>query len=506
MTSRLSQLEQFEPSFRVVLASELEEHGVTTPSEARAVSGATLVLLGRVSRNGDDIGISLEVVDTSSRRTLRSWDCRDNLANLAAFQGDQVAAVADMLELTPQETGRRVLTAGNTTVPSAFDAYIRGLGRLSAAEDDSTDHVVDAVALFDEAVALDPSYSLAYVGLGRAYWSIFRTTKDPEDARRASESARLAMAPRDQLASAHIVAGLVENHNGDFPAAAREFRRALDIDPVNQKARGHLAATSVSAGDFALAEITYKEAVDVRRKYWSSHYALGYYYYGRGRNEDALRVLGEASALAPGNSWPYMLIGCIYYDTDRLDEAWVMMERSAEAAPSPGVFSNLGTFYFAEARYADASRMYEMALELDDSRHITWGNLAAASDWIPGREERASECYARALELASEQLKLTPRSTDLLAITATYCAELGDSSRAQDLLSRSVESQPDDDQVMFQIGLTHELLGDRDNALLWIGRALENGYSRDQVESTPALRDLCTDERYRRLVQRRGGR
>ena len=147
-----------------------------------------------------------------------------------------------------------------------------------------------------------------------------------------------------------------------------------------------------------------------------------------------------------------------------------------------------------------------MALELDDSRSTTWGNLAAACNVVPGEEERASECYARALELAQEELKLTPRSADLLAVMASYCAELGDSSRARDFLNRSAELSSDNDQVMFQVGLTHEILGDRDEALLWIGRALENGYSRDQVESTPSLRDLCTDERYRRLVQRGSGR
>jgi len=512
MASRLGQLEQFEPGFRVISASELAEYHITTPTEALAVSGATLALLGRVSRYGDDISIGLEVVDTSSRRTLRSWHCQDNLANVAAFQGDPVIAATDMLELTPQETSRRVLTAGSTTVPGALDTYMRGLGRISAAEDDSigvADAVVllgEAAALFDEAVALDASYALAYDGLGRAYWNAFQITKDPEDARRASESAHLAMGAGDRLASAHIVAGLVESHNGNFQAAVQEFRQALDIDPVNPDARRSLAAASVSAGDFALAEITYKEAVDVRRKHWAAHYDLGFYYYRRGRNEDALRVLGKASALAPGNPWPYTLIGAIYYHTDRLDEAWVMMERSAEVAPSSAAYSNLGTLYFAEARYADASRMYEMALERDDSRSITWGNLAAACNVVPGAGERASECYARALELAQEELKLTPRNADLLAVMASYSAELGNSLRARDFLSRSVELQPDDDQVMFQVGMTHEILGDRDEALLWISRALENGYSRDQVESTPSLRELCTDERYRRLVLRGGGR
>jgi serine/threonine-protein kinase len=503
---RLSRLEQFDDDFRVISATELRTYDVTTPEAAFNVTGATYALEGTVVRSGYSVSLWLDLVDARSREKVDDRQWQDSLANVAAFQEDPVVATADMLGLTLQEEGRRALSAGGTTVPGAFDAYIGGLGRLWAEKDDSTDHTADAIVLLEEAVALDPSFALAYSDLGRAHWNAFVATKDPEESMKAAESARLAIRLDDRLASAHIVAGIVENHNEDFPAAIREFRRALDIDPVNREARHRLADASVSAGDLALAETIYKEAIDVRRKHWRAHYDLGHFYYNQGRNDDALRALHEASALAPGNWKPYTFIGCIYYDTDRLDEAWVMMERSAEVAPSPEAYSNLGTFYFAEARYADASRMYEMALELDDSSYITWGNLAAASDVMPGGEERASECYAQALELASEQLESTPRDADLLASMASYNAELGDSARAWDYLGRSMALHPDDEAVMFQIGLIHEVLDDRETALHWIGRALENGFSREQVESTPSLREFCTDERYPRLAHGGNGR
>jgi hypothetical protein len=61
-------------------------------------------------------------------------------------------------------------------------------------------------------------------------------------------------------------------------------------------------------------------------------------------------------------------------------------------------------------------------------------------------------------------------------------------------------------RVMFDIGLTHEVLGDRDAALDWVGRARGSGFSRKIVESTPGLRGLCTDERYGSKVGRGGGR
>ena len=288
--------------------------------------------------------------------------------------------------------------------------------------------------------------------------------------------------------------------------AVQALRRALYADPVSSEARRKLAAVSVAAGDLTLAEITYKEAVDLRRKHWAPYYELGLFYYNQGESDDALRVLSEAAALAPGNAWPYILIGAIYFDDNLLDEAWGMWERAAALAPSREAYSNLGSSYFAETRYADAVRMYERALEEDDAYYGTWGNLATACDVMEDNEERASECYGRALELAQEQLKLTPHDAGLLALMASYNAELGDTVRARDFLRRTVELRSNDDQVMFYIGLTHEVLGDREAALDWIGRAVENGFPREPVESTPGLRDFCTDERYRNLVERGSGR
>jgi serine/threonine-protein kinase len=502
---RLSEFEKHDPAFRVVSHREITGHKVTTPEEARAISGATLALEGRVGRDGNTLSLTLEVIDTGTSRRLSAWEHRDDLANVAAFQEDPVAAVAERLEVKLPARGRASRARGGTTVPWAFESYVVGLGRLWADEGDTTEHVAEAIVLLDEAVKRDPLFALAYADLGRAYWEQFTQTKNASDVESARESAARAIELEEDLTCAHVVAGLVEDHYGRKDAAVREFRRALDIDPVNFRARQELAATSMAAGDFELAEMAYREATDVRPNSWSVHYSLARFYYMRKRYEDALRVLGEAAALAPGNPDPYNLIGAIYYHTDRLDEAWAMMEKSAELAPSREAFSNLGTLYFAGSRYVDAARMYEKAIEFDPNFHVTWGNLAAANKLIPGQEEQTRDCYGRALELALEELKLIPDDPVLLVEVATYSAETGDTTGALRYLERAAGLGSDDNELMFQMGLAYEVLDEREEALVWLERAIEYGYSREQVESTPDLRELCTDERYRRMVRSGGG-
>ncbi|MCK5596114.1 MAG: tetratricopeptide repeat protein, partial [Candidatus Eisenbacteria sp.] len=307
---------------------------------------------------------------------------RDNLANVAACQEDPVVATAEMLGLPPQEQGHRTLSAGGTTVAGAFDAYLGGLGRLWAAEDDSTGHVADAVSLFSDALALDPSFALAQLGLGQAHLAEFDDTGDHESARRAAESARVATKLDDRLAAAHVTLGRTEEILGEnYTAAIQEFTRALDIDPVNRVARRKLAEAYWSDYKLALAESTFEKAVVNRPKHWAAHFDLGRFYYTWNRYDDALRVLGEAVKLAPDNPWPYIVIGVVHLEEERFDDACVQLNRVLELEPSPEVsrmvYSNLGTCYFVLALYADAVEMYELALGMDKSSYATWGNLAA---------------------------------------------------------------------------------------------------------------------------------
>ncbi len=517
LTFRLSQLEQFDSNFRVIPATELKEHGVTTPEEALDVSGATLALEGTVERSGNDVTMSLSLIDTRSRRRLRRpLKYQDHLANVAAFQEDPVAQIADMLELTCQERDRRVLTDSGTPVPDAFRYYIIGLGRLWAAQNDSTDHIADAIVLLEGATATDPSFTLAHADLGRAHWNAFLDTKDPEELRKAAESSQRAVKLDDRIAAAHVTLGLIEDHAGNYAAAAEEYGRALDIDRVNPRARQLLAKMRVKENDLDLAEVTYNAAIRDRREHWAPYYALGVYYYERGEREweEALRVLSKASELAPGNAWPYILTGAVHYNAERFDKALVAWERALELGPARWVYSNLGTSYFVESRYADAISKYEKAIEVaietGNEHYGTWGNLAAAydaaGDVVPGGEQRALECYATAIELAKEQLKLAPRDEEILASLAVYSAELGDTARAWDYLIRSMEQHPDDSRVMFDVGLAHEVLGRREAAIEWIVRSMENGFSKVLVETTPELRGLCSDERYGSRVGRGRGR
>jgi tetratricopeptide (TPR) repeat protein len=179
-----------------------------------------------------------------------------------------------------------------------------------------------------------------------------------------------------------------------------------------------------------------------------------------------------------------------------------MLEHGNELAPTAWSYASLATLDFHAGLHADAARMYETALELDDSNPRLWGNLASAYLWLPGRREDAVEAYREAAARAEEDLKLYPQDWELMCLLGGYYAEIGEREKALELTERSLTYKQDDVEMMFQAGHNYEVLGDRETALKWVGKALERGCSRELAERTPELRGLAADPRYKELLER----
>jgi tetratricopeptide (TPR) repeat protein len=95
------------------------------------------------------------------------------------------------------------------------------------------------------------------------------------------------------------------------------------------------------------------------------------------------------------------------------------------------------------------------------------------------------------------------RDPAVLSDLAAYDAELGRKDEARALLPRALAAAPDEPGVMFQAGVTYARLGDRRQALEWIGKALAHGYPRAEVERAPDLAELRSDPAFRQLQHER---
>ncbi len=501
MTSQLTQLEQFHGSLWVVPASEVRRSNITSAEEARKAFGVNLVVEGALQMIGSRFRLSLSLVDAGTLRQVNSASMDIEQRELAALHDGSVMRVLEMLHVESHPETRGVLASGGTSVPAAYEYYLRGRGSLLRYE--SEEKVDEAILAFRKAVREDTSYALAYAALGEALWRKYEAGKDTRWALEAISACERAKAIDGTLGPVNVTLGVLYAQTGKPREAIVLFQTALARDPALSDAYRGLAKAYESSGDLKSAEETYLKAVQLRPDYWGGYNDLGVFYSRNNRYDDAITAFTRVTELTPDNHRGFNNLGGMYYYLQRWQEARTMFERSYAIRPSYRPASNLGTLYYIEGTFDEAARWYEKALSYNTNDHVVTGNLAMAYYWSTSDRPKSAELFQRSIELAEKQLRVNPEDAESMSLLGGYCAMTGNVKRARSYTERALRLAPEDGAIMFRAGTTYEQIGDRDNALRWIERALDAGYSASEVQHQPELRELYTDDRYRSLIARR---
>ncbi len=491
LTSKLTQMKQFQGSLWVVPASEVRERAIFSVKQARQSFGVNLAVTGSIQRLDSKIRMTLNLVDTKTERQLRSTLIDDSLINVSALQDSTVISLATMLELQLQPEERRFLTAGGTSKPEAYDHYIHGRGYLQHYENSA--FIDTAINLFRRALMEDPQYALAHAGLGEAYWRKYRITKESDWVDPAIKSSLKALEITNQLPPVYVTLGLIFEGTGQYNTAVEEFQKALQLDPVNYDACQGLATTYEALNQIDDAEKTYLRVIELKPDNWTGYYDLAYFYNMYGRIDEAIDRLNEAASLAPYAVVPFNDLGALYFYLEDWEKARIMWEGALEIEPGYAACSNLGALYYMERRYTDAARMYETALEIDDRDYAVWGNLAQAYYRLPDGRTKASNLFQKAADMAEAQRKINPRDVIVLADLAAYNVKLNNPDQATFFMERALSLAPDNNDLMARAGILYEELGQRDMALEWIIKSLEQNYPIATLKRLPELEQLFTD-------------
>ncbi len=499
ITSSLTQMEQFQRELWVVPADEARRDDIRSAGQARKIFGVNYVITGSIQPLADRLRLTINLIDSRNLRLINSSVIDVDAGEVLELHNKSVERLMAMLNLEMNPDSREVMQAGKSTIPAAFEQYVQGLGHLQRFE--RLDNITRAIASFEEAVDLDPRFALAYAGLGQAFWRMYEYTHEPEWVDKAVSHAKTASGLDDQLVQVNITSGMINNGTGNYERAITSYHRALSADPVSAEAYRGLAKAFENTGDYEQAEQTYQRAIRLKPDYWAGYNALGIFYFRQSRYEDAKEPFRKITELTPDNYRGYMNLGSMYYYTDDLEKAGTLYEQSLALEKTYGASSNLATIYYSEGRFEESARMYETALDLHDGSYVMWGNLASAYYWAPDEREKAAETYRRAIELAEEHKRVNPNDPELLINLAGYHAMTGGESEARGYITKALALAPDNTDVMFRAGSAYERLDEREAALHWLGKAVENGFPPSEIKRHPGLRELVTDTPYEKMLQ-----
>jgi TolB-like protein/class 3 adenylate cyclase/Tfp pilus assembly protein PilF len=338
--------------------------GVDIPTVAQKLNVAT-VLEGSVRKSGKRVRITAQLIEVASDSHLWSETYDRELDDIFAVQDDIAQSVvkelraallgetADKVASTSTAAEVRQAVTGRSDNPEAFQLYLQGKfygERITQADSDK------AIDLFQQALAIDPSFALAWAGLSQIHYlqAGYGFAPISEGCERAREAAQNALRLAPNLAEGHIALGTVlEGNDWNFTAAEASFRRALELAPGDANALRAAAQ---------LARII-------------------------GRVDQALELIGRAVALDPLSARTHRQAAMIAMLDERFDEAAASFQLALDLAPKAG----LNHAFLAITRLLQGRG--QEAMEVAEAEaHDVFRNLAVAM--IHHSQGRAAESDA----------------------------------------------------------------------------------------------------------------
>jgi serine/threonine protein kinase len=229
-------------------------------TDARTVGqalGVRAVFKGRVMQHGDDLEISAELVDARDNSHIWGQQYSRKSSDIFALQGELAKEITGMLRMRLTGEDDKRMAKSYTANPEAYQDYLKGRYWLNKANEEGVNR---GIGYFQQAIAKDPTYALAYTGLADSYALLGGLGLVPpkEAYPRAKEAALKALEIDDTLGEAHVsLAGIKSSYDWDMSGAEREFQRAIELNPNYATAHHRYGIALVHAGrlDEAINEV-----------------------------------------------------------------------------------------------------------------------------------------------------------------------------------------------------------------------------------------------------------
>jgi serine/threonine-protein kinase len=494
LSGKLSNLELGKQALWVIPSSEVRRLKVTDPSAALRELGATLVVKGTITREGSDVRLNMDLIDTKNLRQIGSVDVEDQAGDLATLQDEAVAKLARLMNITV--TADMIRGTGGSVNPAAYEDYLKALGYMQRY--DKPGNLDLAIQALQNSVQTDPRFALGYAQLGEAYRLKNRLDHNPNWLAEAQANCKKAAELDNRIPAVHVTLGRIHDLLGHHDLALQEFQQALDIDPHDAAALSGLANAYEHSGRTADAEAALQKAAALRPDSWDAYDELGNFYDRQGKFQQAIQQYQHALQLTPDNAQVYLNLGATYLDSGdpKLQgDAERALKKSVELSPSYQAYANLGALYLTEQRYGESVSSTENALKFNDHDYTVWNNLVLAYQWL-NNKDKAEAARRRMLTLLEQEVKMKPQDAEAQAELAVLNARYGLTSEAESRIQTALALAPDDPSVLADVGKADELLGKRSQAISEMQKAVQKGFALDQLRGDPELTALISDPKF----------
>jgi TolB-like protein/DNA-binding winged helix-turn-helix (wHTH) protein/Tfp pilus assembly protein PilF len=354
------------------------------------------VVEGSVERNGNHVKIRAQLIEGRNDRHLWAESYESDLRDVLSLEDNVARDIAHKIqaELAPKERQTQAATAPAN--PAAYDNYL--LGRYYG-ERRNEQGLKKSVEYFNQAIALDPNYALAYSGLAGSYHVIGNYGIMPanEAIAKSEEMAHKALSLDNNLAEAHaVLADNMTTYHWNWVAAEPEYKRAIELNP-----------------NYTMVRQWYAE-----------------YLNAMGRPQEAIAQIKQAQEIDPVSLITNAVMGRVFFMARQYDQAVLQCKKTIDMDPAfPRSYVYLARVYEQKGMYPEAWMNYHKS-------RVLMGYEPDSVAALPAKTLDAQSYWKLRLAWAQEDLKHGRNASFDLAVAYGY---LGDKNRAFEWLDKAYQ-------------------------------------------------------------------
>src|SRR5438552_1519312 len=355
-----------------VISRTSTQHFKSAPDNLPQIAkqlGVMNILEGSVQKANDQVRVNVQLINALTDAHLWADTYDRKLTDIFAVETEIAKAIAESLQAKLTGAEKSSIAKVPTANPEAYELYLKG--RFFWNKRTGVD-LRKAIEYFNQAVAKDPNYALAYAGLADSYLLLpnYGSTSSKEALPPARAAAKKALELDDSLAEAHASLGLLATIELDLDRATSELERAVQLKPNYATAHHWLALADMTLGRYAPAIAEGKRAVELDPLSLIINADFSWIYFCARRYDEAEAQARKTLEMDPRFFLAHYYLGVALQLKGHLNEAIPEFRKAFESNNDPYSLGILGQAYARSGQKEDARKILTRLNEQRNARRV----------------------------------------------------------------------------------------------------------------------------------------
>jgi TolB-like protein/Tfp pilus assembly protein PilF/class 3 adenylate cyclase len=352
----------------------------SVPTDLRDIAkqlGVMNILEGSVQKANDQVRVNVQLINAITDAHLWADTYDRKLTDIFSVESDIAKTIADTLQARLSGSERTAISKKPTDNPEAYELYLKG--RFFWNKRTGAD-LLRAIDYFNQAIAKDPNYALAYSGLADSYLLLppYGAAAPKDSVPQAKAAVKKALELDDALAEAHASSGrILSGFDFDSQQAITEFERALQLNPNYATAHHWFGSGPLLAlGRFDESIVEAKRSIELDPLSMIINADFGNDYYYARRYDEAIAQLRKTIEIEPRFYLAHYYLGEALQLKGQLPEAISEYRKATELDDDPFALALLGQAYARSGQSDEAKKILTRLNEQEKSRYVAAYGIA----------------------------------------------------------------------------------------------------------------------------------